>query len=259
MREELQALKEQALKELETAASVDALKDLRVKYLGKKGHMTDILRGMGSLPAEERPKIGQIVNEVKKVLEEAIAAKAEVLEAEALKQRLASEKVDITLPGRKPQCGHLHPITLTMREIKKIFMRMGFEVLEGPQIESDYYNFEALNLPKDHPARDMQDTFYITEDIAAHADFAYAGAQNAGKRAGFPNPHDFSGHRIPQRLRRNPFTYVPSGGRFGAGKGYQPCRFKRHTGNLLQGNVRQQRKHPPAPELFPVYRTERGS
>lgn len=165
MREELQALKEQALKELETAASVDALKDLRVKYLGKKGHMTDILRGMGSLPAEERPKIGQIVNEVKKILEEAIAAKAEVLEAEALKQRLASEKVDITLPGRKPQCGHLHPITLTMREIKKIFMRMGFEVLEGPQIESDYYNFEALNLPKDHPARDMQDTFYITEDI----------------------------------------------------------------------------------------------
>ena len=163
MREELQALKEQALKELETAASVDALKDLRVKYLGKKGHMTDILRGMGSLPAEERPKIGQIVNEV--------------LETEALKQRLASEKVDITLPGRKPQCGHLHPITLTMREIKKIFMRMGFEVLEGPQIESDYYNFEA-----------------------AYADFAYAGAQNAGKRAGFPNPHDFAGHSIPQRL-----------------------------------------------------------
>ena len=178
MREELQALKEQALKELETAASVDALKDLRVKYLGKKGHMTDILRGMGSLPAEERPKIGQIVNEVKKILEEAIAAKAEVLEAEALKQRLASEKVDITLPGRKPQCGHLHPITLTMREIKKIFMRMGFEVLEGPQIESDYYNFEALNLPKDHPARDMQDTFlYYRRHFAAHSDFAYAGAQ----------------------------------------------------------------------------------
>ena len=150
MREELQALKEQALKELETAASVDALKDLRVKYLGKKGHMTDILRGMGSLPAEERPKIGQIVNEVKKevkkVLEEAIAAKAEVLEAEALKQRLASEKVDITLPGRKPQCGHLHPITLTMREIKKIFMRMGFEVLEGPQIESDYYKAITITL-----------------------------------------------------------------------------------------------------------------
>ena len=139
MKEELQALKEQALAELETVASVDALKDLRVKYLGKKGQMTDILRGMGSLPAEERPKVGQMVNEVKKVLEEAIAAKTEVLEAEALKQRLASEKVDITLPGRKPQCGHLHPITLTMREIKKIFMRMGFEVMEGPEIESDYY------------------------------------------------------------------------------------------------------------------------
>ena len=111
-------------------------------------------------------------------MEEAIAAKAEVLEAEALKQRLASEKVDITLPGRKPQCGHLHPITLTMREIKKIFMRMGFEVLEGPQIESDYYNFEALNLPKDHPARDMQDTFlYYRRHFCCALNFAYAGAQ----------------------------------------------------------------------------------
>ena len=136
MREELQALKEQALKELETAASVDALKDLRVKYLGKKGHMTDILRGMGSLPAEERPKIGQIVNEVKKILEEAIAAKAEVLEAEALKQRLASEKVDITLPGRKPHCGHLHPITLTMREIKRFLCAWALKFWKGRRLKA---------------------------------------------------------------------------------------------------------------------------
>ena len=256
MREELQALKEQALKELETAASVDALKDLRVKYLGKKGHMTDILRGMGSLPAEERPKIGQIVNEVKKVLEEAIAAKAEVLEAEALKQRLASEKVDITLPGRKPQCGHLHPITLTMREIKKIFMRMGFEVLEGPQIESDYYNFEALNLPKDHPARDMQDTFYITEDILLRTQTSPMQARKM--QASVPD----SPIRMisPGTVYRNDYdaTHSPMFHQV-EGQGYQPCRFKRYTGNLLQGNVRQQRKHPPAPELFPVYRTECGS
>lgn len=165
MREELLALKEQALAELAEVSSLDALKDLRVKYLGKKGPMTEILRGMGKLPAEERPKIGQIVNEIKSVLEESINAKSVVLEEKALADRLANEKVDITLPGRKPQKGHLHPITLTMREIKKIFMRMGFDVMEGPEIENDYYNFEALNLPKDHPARDMQDTFYITEEF----------------------------------------------------------------------------------------------
>ena len=165
MREELQALKEQALAELGAVTTPDELKDLRIKYLGKKGPMTEILRGMGALPAEERPKIGQIVNEVKSALETAINAKTEVLEAESLKARLANEKVDITLPGRTQNCGHLHPVTLTLREIKKIFMRMGFDVMEGPEIESDYYNFEALNLPPDHPARDTQDTFYITDNI----------------------------------------------------------------------------------------------
>ena len=165
MREELQALKEQALAELGAVTTPDELKDLRIKYLGKKGPMTEILRGMGALPAEERPKIGQIVNEVKSALETAINAKTEVLEAESLKARLANEKVDITLPGRTQNCGHLHPVTLTLREIKKIFMRMGFDVMEGPEIESDYYNFEALNLPQDHPARDMQDTFYINPEV----------------------------------------------------------------------------------------------
>lgn len=163
MKEKLLALKEQAMAELEAVASLDALKDIRVKYLGKKGPMTEILRGMGKLPAEERPVIGQIVNEIKSALEEAINAKTEVLEKQALADKLANDKVDITLPGRKAEKGHLHPITLTMREIKKIFMRMGFDVMEGPEIENDYFNFEALNLPADHPARDMQDSFYITE------------------------------------------------------------------------------------------------
>ena len=165
MKEQLQALKETALSELAAADNLDALKEVRIKYLGKKGPMTEILRGMGAVSAEERPKIGQIVNEVKKILEEAINAKSEVLERKALAEKLATEKIDINLPGRKQGIGHLHPVTLTMREIKKIFMRMGFDVMEGPEIESDYYNFEALNLPQDHPARDMQDTFYITENF----------------------------------------------------------------------------------------------
>ncbi len=165
MKEKLLALKEQALAELGQAASLDALKELRVKYLGKKGPMTEILRGMGKLPAEERPKIGQIVNEIKSLLEAEIGAKNAELEKKALADKLANEKIDITLPGRRQECGHLHPVTLTLREIKKIFMRMGFDVMEGPEIENDYFNFEALNLPKDHPARDMQDTFYITEEF----------------------------------------------------------------------------------------------
>lgn len=164
MREKLQALKEQALQDLQTVDSLEALKTLKVQYLGKKGSLTEILRGMGGLSAEERPKIGQIVNELRTELEEKIDAYSEILARKALADKLANEKVDITLPGRAPKVGHLHPVTLTMREIKKIFMRMGFDVTEGPEIENDYFNFEALNLPKDHPARDMQDSFYITEE-----------------------------------------------------------------------------------------------
>lgn len=164
MREKLQALKEQALQDLETVTSLEELKNLKVQYLGKKGSLTEILRGMGALSAEERPKIGQIVNELRAELEGKIDDYTKVLEEKALADKLTNEKVDITLPGRVPKIGHLHPITLTMREIKKIFMRMGFDVNEGPEIENDYYNFEALNLPKDHPARDMQDSFYITEE-----------------------------------------------------------------------------------------------
>lgn len=164
MREELEALRKQAVELLDAAADLDGLRELKIKYLGKKGPMTEILRGMGKLSAEERPRIGQIVNDIKSELTGIIEKKTEELEAKALEYKLAHEKVDITLPGRQPVHGHLHPITLTLREIKKIFMRMGFDVKEGPEIENDYFNFEALNLPKDHPARDMQDTFYITNE-----------------------------------------------------------------------------------------------
>ncbi|HIU64886.1 MAG TPA: phenylalanine--tRNA ligase subunit alpha [Candidatus Avacidaminococcus intestinavium] len=164
MREKLQALKEAALSDLEKIESLEALKNLKVQYLGKKGSLTEILRGMGALSAEERPKIGQLVNELRAELEEKINAFNKQLEEKDLAEKIAKEKVDISLPGRVPAHGHLHPITLTMREIKSIFMRMGFDVTEGPEIENDYFNFEALNLPKDHPARDMQDSFYITEE-----------------------------------------------------------------------------------------------
>lgn len=161
--EELRAAASEAI--TQTAQTLSDLNDIRVKYLGKKGELTSILRGMGQLSAEERPRIGQIVNDARQQIEQLIAEKNEELRAKELEKRLASEKIDVTLPGRNIPHGHIHPLTLTTLEIKDIFMRMGFSVEEGPEIEKDYYNFEALNLPKDHPARDMQDSFYITEDI----------------------------------------------------------------------------------------------
>jgi len=165
MEQELKALRQVAMEELSHVASLDVLNDLRVKYLGKKGSLTSVLRGMGALAAEERPRIGQIVNELRSELEGLLEARQEELKQAELTQKLASEKIDITLPGRRSRTGHKHPLTLTLDRIKSVFMRMGFDVAEGPEVETDYYNFEALNLPPDHPARDMQDSFYITSDI----------------------------------------------------------------------------------------------
>lgn len=165
MEQQLKALRQEAIAELTQAGSLEALNDLRIKYLGKKGSLTGVLRGLGGLSPEERPKIGQVVNEIRAELEEVLANKSEDLNKAQLAQKLASERIDVTLPGRKVNVGHKHPLTLTLNRIKETFMRMGFDVAEGPEIEQDYFNFEALNLPKDHPARDMQDSFYITEEI----------------------------------------------------------------------------------------------
>ena len=166
MEKQIEELRSNAIAAIDKAAkSLNDLNDIRVKYLGKKGELTSILRGMGKLSAEDRPRIGQIVNKARQELEDLIAEKNEQLKQEELETRLINERIDFTLPGRTNPHGHIHPLTLTLLQIKEIFMRMGFSVEEGPEIEKDYYNFEALNLPKDHPARDMQDSFYITEDI----------------------------------------------------------------------------------------------
>lgn len=165
MEQELQSLRQIALKELTQADTLDAVNEIRIKYLGKKGKLTSALKGMGALSAEERPKIGQIVNAIRAELESIIQSKNEAFKQAEMARRLASEKIDVTLPGRKGNVGHQHPLTVTLARIKEIFMRMGFAIAEGPEVERDYYNFEALNLPKDHPARDMQDSFYITEEF----------------------------------------------------------------------------------------------
>lgn len=165
MKERLQALRDHALEQLQQVKDVQQLNDLRVKVLGKKGELTEILRGMGALSAEERPVIGQVANEVRAAIEETINAKQEAFQREETERRLQTETIDVTLPGRPLTSGAIHPLNKVIQEIEDIFIGMGYKVAEGPEVESDYYNFEALNLPKDHPARDMQDSFYITEDI----------------------------------------------------------------------------------------------
>lgn len=165
MRERLEALQTQALQELEQITQTAQVQELRVKYLGKKGLLTEILRGMGKLSAEERPIIGQLGNEVRAAIESKLEEKKAAAEQAEIEAKLASETIDVTLPGRAIHIGNRHPLTLVTEQIEDIFLGMGFTVAEGPEVESDYYNFETLNLPKDHPARDMQDSFYITEEI----------------------------------------------------------------------------------------------
>lgn len=163
-------MKEKLLKIAEEASSaIDAagadLEALRIKYLGKKGELTAVLRGMGTLSAEERPVIGQLANEVRAKIEAKIEAGREAARARELEAKLASEKIDVTVPGHKTPVGVMHPISLVQRQLEEIFLGMGYEIAEGPEVELDYYNFQALNIPEDHPARDTQDTFYITDNI----------------------------------------------------------------------------------------------
>ncbi len=162
--EELQRAAQAALDEITAARSGEALEQARVKFLGRKGLITQALRSLGSLPAEVRPQFGQEANRLKKLLETHLEEAHDRLKKAALQAEAATD-LDVTLPGRRLDLGRLHPITQIAREICDIFIRMGFQVVEGPEIETDYYNFEALNIPRDHPARDMQDTFYISDNI----------------------------------------------------------------------------------------------
>ena len=151
--------------ELEQAQDAKALEDVRVRYLGKKGELTAILKQMGSLSAEERPVIGQLANQVRAEIETLLAETGAELKEKALQKRLMEERLDVTLPGKKQVIGHQHPLNLVLDELKEIFLGMGFDVVTGPEVELDYYNFEALNIPKNHPARDTQDTFYIDDNV----------------------------------------------------------------------------------------------
>ncbi|WP_027437380.1 phenylalanine--tRNA ligase subunit alpha [Lachnospira multipara] len=165
MNERLVKLKENALAKINEADSLDKLNDIRVAFLGKKGELTEILKGMKDIAPEDRPKVGQIVNETRAAIEEVLENAKKNLASKALEAKLKSEVIDVTLPAKKNNVGHSHPNTLALEEVKKIFIGMGYEVVEGPEVEYDYYNFEALNIPANHPAKDEQDTFYIDDKI----------------------------------------------------------------------------------------------
>lgn len=165
MKQQLEEIKSRAAAALANAKLPQEIDELRVRFLGKKGELTGILKQMGKLSPEERPVIGQLANEVRSWIETDIETRLTEIKASQMAARLESEKLDVTLPGKRPQFGAKHPLSIVLDEIKEIFIGMGFEIADGPEVEIDYYNFEALNIPKDHPARDTQDTFYINENI----------------------------------------------------------------------------------------------
>ena len=165
MKEKLQGILQAAKEQLAAAADARALDDARVRFLGKKGELTALLKGMKDVAPEERPAVGQMINDVRAEIESIIEQRREAIAAAALAQKLEAETIDVTLPGEEVVVGKEHPLNIVLDELKEIFIGLGFSIAEGPEVELDHYNFEALNIPKDHPARDTQDTFYISDNV----------------------------------------------------------------------------------------------
>ena len=165
MKDRLQKIRNEAIAQIKAAGGMDALNDIRVSFLGKKGELTAIMKSMRDIPPEERPAFGQMVNEARQEIENSLDTMKKDLAAKARELQLKSEVIDVTLPAKKNPLGHRHPNSIAQEEVERIFTGMGYEVVEGPEIEFDYYNFEALNIPANHPAKDEQDTFYITKDL----------------------------------------------------------------------------------------------
>ena len=165
MKERLEKIKDEALKQIESSEALDKLNEIRVAYLGKKGELTSVLKSMKDVAPEDRPKVGQMVNEAREIIEAKLEETRLALAKRAREAQMKSEVIDVTLPARKANVGHSHPCTIALDELERIFVGMGYEVVEGPEIEYDEYNFTKLNIPEGHPAKDEQDTFYINKEI----------------------------------------------------------------------------------------------
>ena len=165
MKEKLQRMKEEALKQIHSSDKLEKLNEVKVNFLGKKGELTAVLKGMKDVAPEDRPKVGQMVNDVRAELEKVLEDAKKKMERFLREEQMKREEIDVTLPAKKNKVGHRHPNTIALEEVERIFVGMGYEVVEGPEVELDYYNFEALNIPAEHPAKDEQDTFFIGKDI----------------------------------------------------------------------------------------------
>ena len=165
MKDQLEKIKKEALDKIDASDALDKLNDIRIAYLGKKGELTQVLKSMKDVAPEDRPKVGQMVNDVRTIIEEKLENTRKELAKKAREEQLKREVIDVTLPAKKNSVGHSHPNTIALNEVEQIFVGMGYEVVEGPEVEYDEYNFEKLNIPANHPAKDEQDTFYITKDI----------------------------------------------------------------------------------------------
>ena len=165
MKEQLEKIKEEALKQIEASDALEKLNEIRVAYLGKKGQLTSVLKGMKDVAPEDRPKVGQMVNEARELIEAKLEETKTALAKKAREEQMKKEVIDVTLPAKKNRIGHSHPNTVALEEVERIFIGMGYEVVEGPEVEYDEYNFEKLNIPANHPAKDEQDTFYINKEI----------------------------------------------------------------------------------------------
>ena len=182
MKEQLEALRSKALEELQAAETPKQLEEFRVRYLGKKGEVTGLLRGMGSVAPEERPAMGQLINRLRADLEGELEAREQAVTSLLKEQQLKAETLDVTLPGNKKKAGGLHPLNVVLNDLIDIFQSMGFDVVDGPEVETEHYCFEALNVPKDHPARDMQDTFYLAENLLLRTQTSAAQARTMEQR-----------------------------------------------------------------------------
>ena len=188
MKAKLDQIKERALQQIAGSDTTEKLNEIRVAILGKKGELTNVLKSMKEVPPEERPQVGQWVNETRQEIERVLEEARMKTERALRDARMKSEVIDVTLPAKKAEIGHRHPNTIALEEIERIFVGMGYEVVEGPDVETDYYNFEALNIPADHPAKDEQDTFYVTENILLRT-------QTSGTQV-----HEMEKGRLPIRM-----------------------------------------------------------
>ncbi len=188
MKDKLSAIRDKALEQIRGSENLDMLNDIRVAVLGKKGELTEVLKSLKEVAPEERPKVGQMVNDTRAEIERFLEETKTRLEAAVLEGKLKNEVIDVTLPAKKAELGHRHPNQIALEELERVFIGMGYEVVEGPEVEKDYYNFEALNIPADHPAKDEQDTFYVNGDILLRT-------QTSGAQV-----HEMEKGRLPIRM-----------------------------------------------------------